>query len=147
MQVNWLLTDSQGSEPRGKEIVQRLSSADWSLLSSMVHRDASSPIELVPVIWLNPMGQEVVTPMHFDLGTNLHCVMSGSPKHFWLLSPDSKATREYPLLHPMARQATHFSLDQTWARSHPEARSELHYAHVEPGECIVLPMCWWHEAS
>jgi len=101
-----------------------------------------------PRLWL---GNEVVTPAHFDESHNLACVVSGR-RRFTLFPPDQAANLYIGPL-DFAPTPTPISLVDLRApdfERFPRFREAVHHAIVvelDPGDALYLPSFWWHDVE
>jgi hypothetical protein len=101
-----------------------------------------------PRIWL---GNEVVTPAHFDESSNIACVVAGR-RRFTLLPPD-----QLPNLYlgPLDFAPTPTPISRVDFRApdlerFPRFAQALAAAQVfelEPGDAIYMPPLWWHHVE
>jgi hypothetical protein len=103
---------------------------------------------VAPRLWL---GNEVVTPAHFDESHNLVCVVSG--KRRFTLFPPRQAANLYLGPLDFAPTPTPISLvsfrDPDFTRF-PRFREALKHAIVaelEPGDALYIPSLWWHHVE
>ncbi len=101
-----------------------------------------------PRLWL---GNEVVTPAHFDESHNLACVVGGR-RRFTLFPPDQAANLYIGPL-DFAPTPTPISLVDFRApdfERFPRFREAMRQAIVvelEPGDALYLPSFWWHHVE
>lgn len=101
-----------------------------------------------PRLWL---GNEVVTPAHFDESHNLACVVSGRRR--FTLFPPGQAGNLYIGPLDFAPTPTPISLVDFRApdfKRFPRFREALKHAIVvdlEPGDALYLPSFWWHHVE
>lgn len=101
-----------------------------------------------PRLWL---GNEVVTPAHFDESHNLACVVGGR-RRFTLFPPDQAANLYIGPL-DFAPTPTPISLVDFRApdlERFPRFREAMRHAIVvelEPGDALYLPSFWWHHVE
>jgi len=101
-----------------------------------------------PRLWL---GNEVVTPAHFDESHNLACVVSGR-RRFTLFPPDQAANLYIGPL-DFAPTPTPISLVDFRApdfQRFPRFLEAMRHAIVielEPGDALCLPSFWWHHVE
>ncbi|SFU68899.1 cupin-like domain-containing protein [Pseudoduganella namucuonensis] len=114
---------------------------------------ADNPMPLVeaaarPRLWL---GNEVVTPAHFDESHNLACVVSGR-RRFTLFPPEQAANLHIGPL-DFAPTPTPISMVSFRAPDFgrfPRFRAALQAAQVaelEPGDALYIPTLWWHHVE
>jgi len=101
-----------------------------------------------PRLWL---GNEVVTPAHFDESHNLACVVSGR-RRFTLLPPEQVGNLYIGPL-DFAPTPTPISLVSFRApdfarfpRFH-DALAAAQVAELEPGDALYIPSLWWHHVE
>jgi hypothetical protein len=105
-------------------------------------------VAVKPRLWL---GNEVVTPAHFDESHNLACVVSGR-RRFTLFPPDQAANLYIGPL-DFAPTPTPISLVDFRAPDFgrfPRFREAMQRAIVvelEPGDALYLPSFWWHHVE
>lgn len=104
--------------------------------------------EVQPRIWI---GNEVVTPAHFDESHNLACVVSG--KRRFTLFPPMQASNLYIGPLDFAPTPTPISLVDFRApdfKRFPRFRAALEAAMVaelDAGDALFLPTLWWHHVE
>ena len=104
--------------------------------------------DVPPRLWL---GNEVVTPAHFDESHNLACVVSGR-RRFTLLPPE-QARNLY--LGPVDFAPTPTPISLVSFRSPDFARfprfhdalASAEVAELEPGDALYIPSLWWHHVE
>lgn len=114
---------------------------------------AHNPVPLLdaaarPRLWL---GNEVVTPAHFDESHNLACVVSGR-RRFTLFPPEQAANLHIGPLDfaPTPTPISMVSFRAPDFERHPRFRAALSAAQVaelEPGDALYLPTLWWHHVE
>ncbi|HEX8601030.1 MAG TPA: cupin-like domain-containing protein [Pseudoduganella sp.] len=103
---------------------------------------------IAPRLWL---GNEVITPAHFDESHNLACVVSGR-RRFTLFPPGQVANLYLGPL-DFAPTPTPISLVSFRApdfKRFPRFRQALEHAIVaelEPGDALYIPSLWWHHVE
>ena len=103
---------------------------------------------VAPRLWL---GNEVITPAHFDESHNLACVVSGR-RRFTLFPPEQVANLYLGPL-DFAPTPTPISLVSFRAPDFgrfPKFREALEHAIVaelEPGDALYIPSLWWHHVE
>jgi hypothetical protein len=114
---------------------------------------AHNPVPLVaadvqPRLWL---GNEVVTPAHFDESHNLACVVSGV-RRFTLFPPEQAANLH---IGPLDFAPTPTPISMVSFRS-PDferfprfraALAEARVAELAPGDALYIPTLWWHHVE
>jgi hypothetical protein len=101
-----------------------------------------------PRLWL---GNEVITPAHFDESHNLACVVSGR-RRFTLFAPE-QAANLYIGPHDFAPTPTPISLvsfrapDLTRFPKFAEALRHAMVAELGPGDALYIPSLWWHHVE
>jgi len=104
--------------------------------------------DVAPRLWL---GNEVVTPAHFDESHNLACVVSGR-RRFTLLPPE-QARNLYLGPIDFAPTPTPISLVSFRAPDFgrfprfQEALAAAEVAELEPGDALYIPTLWWHHVE
>jgi hypothetical protein len=110
-----------------------------------------APLEdpaVAPRLWL---GNEVITPAHFDESHNLACVVSGR-RRFTLFAPE-QVTNLYLGPLDFAPTPTPISLVSFRAPDFarfPKFREALEHsivAELEPGDALYIPSLWWHHVE
>lgn len=114
---------------------------------------AANPLPLLnahvkPRLWL---GNDVVTPAHFDESHNLACVVSGR-RRFTLFPPDQAANL---YIGPLDFAPTPTPISLVDFRSpdfvrFPRFRKALEHVMVvelDPGDALYLPSFWWHHVE
>ncbi|WP_395406501.1 cupin-like domain-containing protein [Pseudoduganella sp. UC29_106] len=106
------------------------------------------PPDVQPRLWL---GNEVVTPAHFDESHNLACVVSGN-RRFTLFPPEQVGNLYIGPL-DFAPTPTPISLVSFRApdfgrfpRFH-DALAAAQVAELEPGDALYIPTLWWHHVE
>ncbi|GGY06179.1 hypothetical protein GCM10007386_41100 [Pseudoduganella dura] len=103
---------------------------------------------IAPRLWL---GNEVVTPAHFDESHNLACVVSGRRR--FTLFPPAQVANLYLGPLDFAPTPTPISLVSFRApdfERFPRFREALRHAIVaelEPGDALYIPSLWWHHVE
>jgi hypothetical protein len=104
--------------------------------------------DVQPRLWL---GNEVVTPAHFDESHNLACVVSGRRR--FTLFPPEQASNLYIGPLEFAPTPTPISLVSFRApdfarfpRFH-DALASAQVAELEPGDALYIPSLWWHHVE
>ncbi|MBB3223355.1 cupin-like domain-containing protein [Pseudoduganella umbonata] len=103
---------------------------------------------VAPRLWL---GNEVITPAHFDESHNLACVVGGR-RRFTLFPPEQVANLYLGPL-DFAPTPTPISLVAFRAPDFgrfPKFREALEHAIVaelEPGDALYIPSLWWHHVE
>jgi len=104
--------------------------------------------DVQPRLWL---GNEVVTPAHFDESHNLACVVSGR-RRFTLFPPEQVSNLYIGPL-DFAPTPTPISLVSFRApdfgrfpRFH-DALASAQVAELEPGDALYIPSLWWHHVE
>jgi Cupin-like domain len=103
---------------------------------------------VAPRLWL---GNEVVTPAHFDESHNVACVVSGR-RRFTLFPPGQVANL---YLGPLDFAPTPTPISLVSFRSpdfarFPRFKQALEHALVaelEPGDALYIPSLWWHHVE
>jgi hypothetical protein len=106
------------------------------------------PSGVAPRLWL---GNEVITPAHFDESHNLACVVSGR-RRFTLLPPEQVRNL---YLGPLDFAPTPTPISLVSFRSpdferFPRFRDALAAAEVAelgPGDALYIPSLWWHHVE
>lgn len=104
--------------------------------------------DVAPRLWL---GNEVVTPAHFDESHNVACVVSGR-RRFTLFPPEQVANLYLGPL-DFAPTPTPISLVSFHApdfERFPRFREALKHAIVVelgPGDALYIPSLWWHHVE
>jgi len=104
--------------------------------------------DIAPRLWL---GNEVVTPAHFDESHNLACVVSGRRR--FTLFPPAQVANLYLGPLDFAPTPTPISLVSFRAPDFtrfPRFRQALEHAIVaelEPGDALYIPSLWWHHVE
>ncbi len=112
------------------------------------HRLPILDASIQPRIW---MGNEVVTPAHFDESNNVACVVAGT-RRFTLLPPEQISNLYIGPL-DFAPTGTPISLvsfrDPDFQRfpRFREALSAALVAELGPGDAIYIPTLWWHHVE
>ena len=107
----------------------------------------SDPV-VAPRLWL---GNEVITPAHFDESHNLACVVSGR-RRFTLFPPGQVANLYLGPL-DFAPTPTPISLvdfrspDYQRFPRFREAAKHAIVAELEPGDALYIPSLWWHHVE
>ncbi|MES2126467.1 MAG: cupin-like domain-containing protein [Pseudomonadota bacterium] len=101
-----------------------------------------------PRIWL---GNEVVTPAHFDESNNLACVVSGK-RRFTLFPPEQVGNLYLGPLDfaPTPTPISMVSFRQPDFARFPRFRDALAHAQVAdlaPGDVLYIPTLWWHHVE
>jgi len=101
-----------------------------------------------PRLWL---GNEVVTPAHFDESHNLACVVSGR-RRFTLFPPEQGANLYIGPLDfaPTPTPISLVSFREPDFGRFPRFREALRHAVVvelAPGDALYLPPFWWHHVE
>jgi hypothetical protein len=114
---------------------------------------AAHPLPLLhpsvrPRIWL---GNEVVTPAHFDESANVACVVAGK-RRFTLLPPAQVANLYVGPLDfaPTGTPISLVSFREPDLARFPRFREALGaalVAELEPGDAIYIPPLWWHHVE
>jgi len=90
-------------------------------------------------LWIGPKG--TVTPLHFDEHSILFAQVHGR-KHFKLVP-----SFDYPRMYVHHTYYSEVDPEQVDARRHPLfADASVMDVIVEPGDCLFLPVGWWHWA-
>lgn len=89
--------------------------------------------------WISPKGS--ASPLHYDLPHNIFAQILG--EKIFLITPP--LSRQRMQAYPLSSQASHISRIEP----DPDMRANLpwenfFYAHLFPGDILVLPSCWWH---
>lgn len=119
--------------------------AQENRLSSMEHLNDPA---VKPRLWL---GNEVITPAHFDESHNLACVVSGR-RRFTLFAPQ-QAANLYIGPPDFAPTPTPISLvafrapDFTRFPRFREALEHAIVADLGPGDALYIPSLWWHHVE
>mmetsp|Transcript_63628 Transcript_63628/g.197169 ORF Transcript_63628/g.197169 Transcript_63628/m.197169 type:complete len:306 (-) Transcript_63628:7-924(-) len=95
-------------------------------------------------------GAQAVTASHYDLNQNFFLQLRGA-KRFVLFPPlvGARAFAPFPVGHPRDRCAV-LRLDRPDYREFPfaqHAHGAAVEAVVEPGDCLFLPLGWWHHVE
>ena len=103
---------------------------------------------ILPKLWL---GNEFLTPAHFDEMHNIACVVSGK-RRFTLFPPEQIANLYIgPLDYtPAGAPVSLVSLKEPDFEKYPKFRDALAAAQVaelEPGDAIFIPAVWWHHVE
>lgn len=101
-----------------------------------------------PRLWL---GNEVITPAHFDESHNLACVVSGRRR--FTLFPPEQAPNLY--IGPLDFAPTPTPISMVAFRApdfarFPRFRAALDaaiVAELEPGDALYIPSLWWHHVE
>jgi hypothetical protein len=104
--------------------------------------------DVPPRLWL---GNEVVTPAHFDESHNLACVVSGR-RRFTLLPPEQVRNL---YLGPLDFAPTPTPISLVSFRAPDFARfprfrdalASAEVAELEPGDALYIPSLWWHHVE
>ncbi|WP_229487764.1 cupin-like domain-containing protein [Pseudoduganella lutea] len=124
------------------------------VLPGFADKNRTPPIDplkdpaVMPRLWL---GNEVVTPAHFDESHNLACVVSGR-RRFTLFPPDQVANLYLGPL-DFAPTPTPISLvdfrspDYRRFPRFREAERHAIVAELEPGDALYIPSLWWHHVE
>jgi hypothetical protein len=101
-----------------------------------------------PRIWI---GNEVVTPAHFDESSNIACVVAGR-RRFTLLPPGQVANLYVGPLDfaPTGTPISLVSFREPDIQRFPRFREALAAAQVallEPGDALYIPPLWWHHVE
>jgi hypothetical protein len=111
-------------------------------------RERPGDAQVAPRLWL---GNEVITPAHFDESHNLACVVSGR-RRFTLFAPEQVANLYLGPL-DFAPTPTPISLVSFRAPDFarfPRFREALKHAIVAdlaPGDALYIPSLWWHHVE
>jgi len=104
--------------------------------------------EVRPRLWL---GNEVITPAHFDESHNLACVVSGR-RRFTLLPPEQVRNLYLgpldfaPTPTPISLVAFRSPDFTRFPRFH-DALAAAQVAELEPGDALYIPSLWWHHVE
>jgi hypothetical protein len=104
--------------------------------------------DVPPRLWL---GNEVVTPAHFDESHNMACVVSGR-RRFTLLPPEQVRNL---YLGPLDFAPTPTPISLVSFRAPDFARfprfrdalASAEVAELEPGDALYIPSLWWHHVE
>ncbi|MBI3230236.1 MAG: cupin-like domain-containing protein [Burkholderiales bacterium] len=104
--------------------------------------------DIAPRIWI---GNQIVTPAHFDESLNIACVVAGR-RRFTLFPPEQvKNLYIGPLdFAPTPTPISMASLVEPDFTRYPRLREALDYAQVaelEPGDALYIPTLWWHHVE
>ena len=105
-------------------------------------------VEAAPRAWI---GNQAVTPTHFDLYDNLVCMVAGT-KRFVLFPPEqTKNLYIGPLEHTVSGvPASMADIDRPDFARFPrlrEALAERQVAELVPGDVLFVPYMWWHQVT
>lgn len=106
------------------------------------------PATCTPRIWV---GNQVVTPAHFDESRNIACVVAGR-RRFTLLPPDQVRNLYIGPLDfaPTATPISLVNFRQPDYAQHPrfaQALAQAQIAELEPGDALYIPPLWWHHVE
>ncbi|WAC46840.1 cupin-like domain-containing protein [Asticcacaulis sp. SL142] len=103
-------------------------------------------VDAAPRVWI---GNQSITPTHFDLNDNLVCMVAGT-KRFILFPPEqTKNLYIGPLEHTVSGvPASMADIDKPDFERFPRLREALaagQMAELKPGDVLFLPYMWWHQ--
>ncbi len=106
------------------------------------------PESVAPRIWL---GNEVITPAHFDESLNIACVVAGR-RRFTLFPPEQVANLYIGPLDfaPTPTPISMANLVEPDFVAHPRLADALKTAQVaelEAGDALYIPTLWWHHVQ
>lgn len=106
------------------------------------------PASVAPRIWI---GNQVITPAHFDESLNIACVVAGR-RRFTLFPPEQVANLYIGPLDfaPTPTPISMASLTEPDFARFPRLRTALEnavVAELEAGDALYIPTLWWHHVE
>ncbi len=106
------------------------------------------PPIVIPRIWV---GNTLTVQTHFDLSSNIACVVGGR-RRFTLFPPDQIANLyvgpiEFNISGPPISMVTLRNPDLARFPRFAEAQRHALTAELEPGDALYIPYAWWHQVE
>jgi Cupin-like domain len=103
---------------------------------------------VVPRIWI---GNSIVVQTHFDLSSNIACVVAGR-RRFTVFPPDQLPNLyvgpfDFTLSGPPVSMVPLRNPDFERFPRFREALAHAQVAELEPGDALYLPYAWWHNVE